>query len=109
MQVGVGYSVADVHTHAEPDAPIRGVFFVGTCCWIVTAHRTAPSMPSNTINEKSPPVCTIRPLCMVCDGWVNHLRSQSAQSFECTDVVPSKQIAVADHVGVDDRDKLPPG
>ena len=59
VQVGaVSDRVADVDPDAKADSPIGGwlASWRGICCCTFTAQRTAPSMLSNTISSKSPPV-----------------------------------------------------
>ena len=71
------------------------------------AQRTAPSMLSNTMSRKSPPVWTILPPCSSIAGSIRW-RTESPQPFERSNIVQADQAAVADHVGIDDGDQLSP-
>ena len=81
--------------------------WIGTCCCTFTAQRTAPSMLSNTMSRESPPVWTILPPCSSIAGSIRS-RAERTQTFERSGVIQADQAAVANHVGIDHGDQLPP-
>ena len=61
----VGNRIAKVNPDAEADGSVGRLSksWIGTCFCTFTAQRTAPSMLSNAISRKSPPVWIILPPC----------------------------------------------
>ena len=80
---------------------------MGTCCCIFTAQRTAPSMLSNTIEQRIAAGLD-NPATVLLYRGIYQLSAQSPQSLEGSSVIQSDQAAVANHVGIDHGDQLPP-
>ena len=101
--------VADVDPDAEADGAIGWLvaIMVGTCCCTFTAQRTAPSMLSNTMSSE---IATglDDPAAMLLDRRIDHVAAERTQPFERSHIIQADQTAVADHVGIDDGDQLPP-
>jgi hypothetical protein len=45
---------------------------------------------------------------MLGDSWVNQSPAESTEPVKCSDIIQSNQAAVANHVGMEDGDQLPP-
>ena len=72
-------------------------------------HSTAHG-PVNAVEHDEQRIATglDDPAAVLFDRWVDQVRAESAQPFECSCVIQPDQTAVANHIGIDDGDQLPP-
>ncbi len=101
--------IADVDVDAEADRLIgREVAIMGGHL-LLHLHRATHCSVNALENDKQGVTCGIdEPSAMLGDRWVNQSAPESAEPFQCSDIIQSNQAAVANHVGMEDGDQLPP-
>ena len=110
MQVSaISNGVADVDPDAEPDGAIRGLIAIMDRNLLLNLDSTA-DRPVYAIEYDEQGIATSLndPAAVLLDCRVDQVGAECPEPFERSRVIQPDQAAVADHVGIDDRDQLPP-
>jgi hypothetical protein len=110
VQVGpIRNRVANVDSDTKADSLFRRLVAIQN--WDLLLHfQSTPHSPINAIenNERGVAAGLHDLAAMFFDSWVDQVRTQSAEPFERPLIVDPDEAAVANHVGVHDRDELSP-
>ena len=110
MQVSpISNGVSNVDADAKADGSIRRLIAVVDRNLLLHLHGTA-HRPVDAVEHDQQGVAAglDDPAAMLLDRRVDQVAAESTQPFERSCVVQADQAAVADHVGIDDGDQLPP-
>jgi hypothetical protein len=110
MQVGaIGNRVAEVNPDAEADGSIRRLVTIADRNLLLHFHGTADrSVYAVEHDEQRVATGLDDPAAMLLDRRVDYVSTKSPQPLQSSGVIQPDQPAVADHVGIDHRDELPP-
>ena len=101
--------IANVNPDTETDRSLRWLISVMDRNLMLnldsTAHRPVDAIEHD---EKGIATSLNDPAAVFIDRRVNYVATKAPQPLERSCIVQANETAVADHVGIDDRDQLPP-
>jgi hypothetical protein len=110
VKVGaIGYRVPKIDPNPESDCPIRRLIAIMT--WHLLLHldrATHRAVYAVEHDQQGVPASLDDFAPMLLDPRIDQVPAESTQSFERPLVIEPDQSAVADHIGVQDGDQLPP-
>jgi hypothetical protein len=110
VQVGaVRNRITQVDPHTKADGTIRWLIAVMDWNLLLYSHCTAHrSIDAVKGDEQRIAAGLNDPATMLLDRWVYQVLAQSSEPSQGSGVVQTDQATVADHIGIDDGDQLPP-
>jgi hypothetical protein len=103
----VHYYITNVDADAEPDAAVGSPIAIMRGDLLLDLHGTAHGTIDAIKHYKKRVTCGVHdPPAMLRDRWVDQILAQLPNPFECADIVPADQTAVAHDVRVHDGNQL---
>jgi hypothetical protein len=101
--------VADVDPDAESDGAVGRLVAI-TVRHLLLHLYGATHRPINAVEHNQQRIATglHDPAAVLLDGRIDHVAAERTQAFERSHIIQANQTAVADHVGIDYGDQLPP-
>jgi len=110
VKVGaLGNHIPYVDAHAKPDALIRGMLCIVLSYFHLYRNGTTHcSVYAVEQDEKGIAACLDDLATVLLDRRVDQVPPQRAQPLQCSGIIQADQATVANHIGVQHRDQLPP-
>jgi hypothetical protein len=110
MKIGtVSDYVANVDANSKPDHAITRLIAIRIRHLLLYLDRAA-RCPVDAVEDDEQRVAPglNDPAAMLVDRWIDQCTAEASKPFERSQIIQTDETAVADHVGIDDGDQLPP-